>query len=255
MLKKRIIPCLDCIPVNGKIKVVKGRNFQNLDLIDDPVRLAEKYYLQGADELCFLDIGATVESRKTMVSMIKKVSKKVFIPLAVGGGIKSMGDAEKLFKNGADKVAINSAAINNPRLIAEISKQFGKQACVVAIDSKRINGVNKVFSIAGTQETEFLAEDWAKNAEELGAGEILLTSIDKDGTKSGYDIGLTRKISENLNIPLIASGGCGSLQDISDAVLQGKVNAVLAASIFHYGNFSVWDVKKFLKSKNIDVRL
>ncbi|PIU21373.1 MAG: imidazole glycerol phosphate synthase subunit HisF [Candidatus Diapherotrites archaeon CG08_land_8_20_14_0_20_34_12] len=254
MLKKRIIPCLDCITINKEIKVVKGRNFRNLRPINNPVKLAEKYYLQGADELCFLDIGATVESRKTMVSMIKKVSKKVFIPLTVGGGIKTLEDAEKLFKNGADKVAINTAAIENPALIAEISNQFGKQACVVAIDSKKVNGLNKVFSMAGTKEIELLTENWAKQVERLGAGEILLTSIDQDGTKQGYDIELTRKISENSRIPIIASGGCGSLQDMAEIIQKGKADAVLAASIFHYDNYSIKEVKKYLKSKNIDVR-
>lgn len=254
MLKKRIIPCLDCTTMNNEIKVVKGRNFKNLKALANPITLAKKYYVQGADELCFLDIGATIESRETMVSMIKKVSQEVFIPLTVGGGIKTLQDAGKLFKNGADKVAINTAAIENPALIAEISKQFGKQACVLAIDSKRVNGLNKVFSIAGTKETNFFTEDWAKQVERLGAGEILLTSIDKDGTKQGYDIELTRKISENSRIPIIASGGCGSLRDMAEIIQKGKADAVLAASIFHYGEYSIKEVKEYLKSKNINVR-
>ena len=162
MLKKRIIPCLDCTIINNKIKVVKGRNFENLRIVNDPVRLAEQYYLQGADELCFLDIGATVESRKTMISTVRKVSQKVFIPLTVGGGIKTIKDAERLFKNGADKVAINTAAIKNPKLISEISNQFGRQACVVAIDSNKVNNLNKVFASAGKTETILITENWAK---------------------------------------------------------------------------------------------
>lgn len=254
MLAKRIIPCLDCKFSEGKAIVVKGTNFVELKEVGSPIELAKEYYEQGADELCFLDITASSDSRRTMFEVINKVSEEVFLPLTVGGGIDSVEEAEKAFRNGADKVSINTAAVQRPKLISEISEEFGKQACVVAIDAKRFGENWQVFIYGGREKTKVDVIEWAKRVEELGAGELLVTSMDCDGVKRGYDLELLRRISESVNIPIIASGGVGKLQDLAEAVEKGKADALLAASIFHYGKYSVKDVKEFLLEKKINVR-
>lgn len=254
MLAKRIIPCLDCKFIGKRAIVVKGTRFEELKKIGSPIELAKEYYKEEADELCFLDITASSSSRKTMFEVIRKASEEVFIPLTVGGGIKTIKDAENAFRNGADKVSINTAAVKNPKLISQISKEFGKQACVVAIDAKRNSSSWNVFIYGGRKETEIDAIDWAKKAQELGAGELLVTSMDCDGTKKGYDLKLLKKISETVSISVIASGGAGNLQDLLNAVKIGKADAVLAASIFHYNKYTVSQVKNFLKRNNVSVR-
>ncbi len=250
----RIIPCLDCSFVNGKAKVVKGVKFENLQSQGDPAVLAEKYYQQGADEVCFLDITASLDSRQTMQKTVKKTAEQVFVPVTVGGGIQSLADASALFRAGADKVAVNSAALKRPELVREISREYGSQACVLAMDVKKANKGWEVYTRAGTQNTGKYALDWAKKGEELGAGELLVTSIDRDGTQSGYDLKLLKAISTEVNIPVIASGGAGSLEDMVQAVQLGKADAVLAASIFHTGKYTIRDVKKAFQSKGIRVR-
>lgn len=246
-LTKRIIPCLDV--KNGR--VVKGVNFKNLRDAGDPVELGKKYSEESADELVFLDIGASREGRKTMVETVKRVAKEIFIPFTVGGGIKTLDDIRTLLKAGADKVSINTAAVQNPNLISQASKKFGSQCIVVAIDSKK----GAVYIKGGTEKTNLNALKWAKKAARLGAGEILLTSMDTDGTQSGFDLPLLQKISRAMKIPVIASGGAGSLKDFKNAFTKGKADAALAASLFHYKTLSIEQVKKYLQSFNISVRL
>ncbi len=250
MLKIRIIPCLDV--KDGR--VVKGINFVNLVDAGDPVEQAKHYSENGADEICFLDISASLEKRDTMVNVVKRTAKEVFIPLTVGGGISSLKNIDSLLKAGADKISINSAAINNPNIIEEASKYFGNQCIVVAVDAKKINNEWYVYSHGGTRKTNLNALDWIKKIQELGAGEILLTSMDKDGTKSGFDIELLEKVSVFLNIPVIASGGVGKLEHFLEGVTKGKANALLAASVFHFNEISIKEVKNYLLRKNIKVR-
>ena len=252
MLKNRIIPCLDV--KDGR--VVKGINF--IDLVDagDPVEQASVYNKNGADEICFLDITASSDKRDILLDTVKKTAECCFVPLTVGGGVRSIQDIRKLLLAGADKVSINTAAIKNPDLIKESSNKFGSQCIVVAIDAKKTSD-NKwtVFTHGGREATELDAIEFAKLAEKNGAGEILLTSMDRDGTKEGYDIELTKKISSSLNIPVIASGGVGNLGHLKDGILEGGASAVLAASIFHFGEYSIQEAKEYLKKENVHVRL
>ena len=265
-LTKRIIPCLDV--KNGR--VVKGLHFESIKDAGDPVELAEKYSKEGADELVFLDITASEQQRETIKELVRKVASVINIPFTVGGGVKSLEDARNILLNGADKVGINTGAIKNPKVITELMKLFGRQCVVIAIDAKRNyelkDDVNvfsddgkrfwfEVFIYGGKKETGIDAINWAKKAEELGAGEILLTSIDKDGTKDGYDILLTKSIVDSVSIPVIASGGCGSPNDMIDIFEKSNVDAALAASIFHYETHGVNGVKKHLKENKISVRL
>ena len=251
MLKKRIIPCLDV--KNGRI--VKGINF--LDLIDagDPVEQAKFYSKNGADEICFLDISASLEKRDTIIDIVEKTAQEVFIPLTVGGGVRSIENIQSLLRAGADKVSINSAAITNPDIIRKSSDFFGSQCIVVAVDVKRDENSWKVHSHGGTKNTGIDALLWLKKVEALGAGEILLTSMDRDGTKSGFDLEILKKANEILNVPIIASGGVGTIKHFYDGVTIGKADALLAASVFHFNEFSVMDVKNYLKKKNIEVRI
>tara|TARA_B100001057_G_scaffold328150_1_gene328470 strand:+ start:3723 stop:4478 length:756 start_codon:yes stop_codon:yes gene_type:complete len=250
MVKTRIIPCLDV--KDGR--VVKGINFLNLIDAGDPVEQAKHYSANGADEICFLDISASLENRDTMVNVVKKTANEVFIPLTVGGGISSIENIQALLKAGADKVSINSAAIKDPNIIKEASEYFGNQCIVVAVDAKRQGNDWYVYSHGGTKKTDLLALNWIKKVQNLGAGEILLTSMDKDGTKSGFDNELLSKVSEFLKIPLIASGGVGSLDHFYEGVVKGKADALLAASVFHFNEISIKEVKKYLKYKNINIR-
>ncbi|MDH5657985.1 MAG: imidazole glycerol phosphate synthase subunit HisF [Nitrosopumilus sp.] len=265
-LTKRIIPCLDV--KNGR--VVKGLHFESIKDAGDPVKLAEKYSNEGADELVFLDITASDEQRETIKDLVRKVASVIDIPFTVGGGVKSLDDARNILLNGADKVGINTGAIKNPKVITELMELFGRQCVVVAIDAKRnydlktnvtvFSENNKkfwfeVFIYGGKQGTGIDAILWAKKADKLGAGEILLTSIDKDGTKDGYDILLTKSIVDSVSIPVIASGGCGKPDDMVDVFDKSNVDAVLAASIFHYETHGVKGVKSYLKEKRIPVRL
>ena len=252
MLKNRIIPCLDV--KNGR--VVKGINFVELKDAGDPVEQAKVYSDSGADEICFLDITASNENRETIYEVVKKTSKNCFVPLTVGGGVRSIEDINKLLNCGADKVSINTAAVQNQNLIKEAAKRFGSQCIVVAIDAKRTDK-NKwsVFTHGGRERTDIDAIEYAKISESNGAGEILLTSMDKDGTQSGYDIQLTSKITKSINIPVIASGGVGTLDHLKDGIVKGGASAVLAASIFHYGEYKIKDAKEYLNSKNVSVRL
>ncbi|MCY3410776.1 MAG: imidazole glycerol phosphate synthase subunit HisF [Candidatus Heimdallarchaeota archaeon] len=249
MLSKRIIPCLDV--KNGR--VVKGRNFLNLKDAGDPIELA-KSYNELADELVFLDITATNEKRKTVVKLVKSVAKEIFIPFTIGGGIKSVEDIRELLLAGADKVAINSAALSNPELISNVSRVFGSQCIVVAIDVKKIDNEYYVFSNSGTVNTNLLLTDWVKEVELLGAGEILLTSMDADGMKQGFDLELYSLVKE-LNIPVIASGGAGSIEDFVYLFKSTNVDAGLAASIFHYGEIEIQELKQCLKQKGVIVRI
>jgi len=251
MLAKRIIPCLDV----DAGKVVKGTKFVKLQSAGDPVELAKRYDEQGADELVFLDISASFQDRKTMINIVRQVACNIFIPFTVGGGIKTCEDIRQLLRAGADKVSFNTAAVKNPSLIQESAKLFGSQCIVVAIDAKRTKTGWNVFVNGGREDSGLDAMQWAKEAESLGAGEILLTSMDKDGTKEGYDLELTKQISQSLNIPVIASGGAGNLQSLADVFLKANADAALAASIFHYEKYSVQDVKKYLQKKGIEVRL
>ena len=255
MLTKRIIPCLD---VKGG-RVVKGTSFVDLRDAGDPVELASLYYKEGADELVFLDITATPEERNTMVEVVERISEKVFMPLTVGGGLRNIEDMRRMLKAGADKVSINTAAVLNPDLISQGAKRFGSQCIVVAIDARRMPDSQPlkwlVHIYSGQQATDIDAVEWAKKAVELGAGEILLTSMDADGHKTGYDIELNRTISEAVSVPVIASGGAGSMQDMQKALTEGKADAVLAASIFHYGTHSIGKIKQYLAKKGIAVRL
>ena len=251
MLKVRIIPCLDV--KDGR--VVKGINF--VDLVDagDPVEQAKHYSENGADEICFLDISASLEKRETMINVVKETAKEVFIPLTVGGGISSIDNIKSLLKAGADKVSINSAAIKNPEIVKQSSDYFGSQCIVVAVDVKKINNNWLVHSHGGTIKTNLEALEWLEKIQDFGAGEILLTSMDRDGTKLGFDLELLNQASKILKIPVIASGGVGKMQHFYDGVSVGKANALLAASVFHFNEFSIKDVKKYLNSKNISVRL
>ncbi len=251
MVKVRIIPCLDV--KDGR--VVKGINF--IDLIDagDPVEQAKHYSENGADEICFLDISASIEQRDTMVNVVRKTANEVFIPLTVGGGISSIENIQSLLKAGADKVSINSAAINEPDIVKKSSEYFGNQCIVIAVDAKKINNDWYVFSHGGTKKTDLLALNWIEHVQKLGAGEILLTSMDKDGTKSGFDIELLKKVSEFLEIPLIASGGVGNLNHFYEGVAKGNANALLAASVFHFNEISIKEVKEYLLKKNIEIRI
>ncbi len=255
MLAKRIIPCLD---VKGG-RVVKGTSFVQLRDAGDPVELAGFYYKEGADELVFLDITATPEGRDTMVDVVERISEEVFMPLTVGGGLRSIKDMRRMLLAGADKVSINTAAVLESNLIREGAEKFGSQCIVVAIDAKRIENNQQprweVYIYSGQEFTGIDAVTWAKRAVELGAGELLLTSMDADGHKAGYDIELTRAISEAVSVPVIASGGAGTLEDLYQALASGKADAVLAASIFHYGNYSIRDTKEYLAKKGIPIRL
>ena len=253
MLTKRIIPCLD---VNDG-RVVKGVNFVNLQDAGDPVEIAKAYDKAGADEVVFLDITASSDNRKTVVDMVRAVAAKVFIPFTVGGGIRTVDDFKILLREGADKISVNSSAINRPELITEAAEKFGSQCVVVAIDAKRRpdgSGWN-IYKNGGRIDVGIDAVEWAKKAERLGAGEILLTSMDCDGTKAGYDIELTRAIAKSVSIPVIASGGAGTLEHFYDALTDGKADAVLAASLFHYKELEIKEVKKYLADRGIPVRL
>ncbi len=273
MLAKRIIPCLDV--KDGR--VVKGVSFVNLRDAGDPVEIAKAYNEQGADELVFLDIIASHEKRKTIIDVVMHTAEQVFMPLTVGGGIKSLDDIRNLLKAGCDKVSINTTAVENPEFIKEASERFGSQCIVVAIDAKRVAGYElrvksgktntaelrtpnselswEVYTHGGRKETGIDAVKWAKKMEEYGAGEILLTSMDKDGTKDGYDIELTKAVSEAVTIPVIASGGAGNLEHLYEGLTKGKADAVLAASIFHYKEYTIKEAKEYLKARGVIVRL
>lgn len=253
MHTKRIIPCLD---VNAG-RVVKGVNFVNLMDAGDPVEIAAAYDKAGADELVFLDITASSDARGTVVEMVRKVAEKVFIPFTVGGGIRTIDDFKAILREGADKISVNSAAIMNPSLISDAADKFGSQCVVVAIDAKKRadgNGWN-IYKNGGRVDMGIDAVEWAMKVNELGAGEILLTSMDCDGTKAGYDIELTKIISENVSIPVIASGGAGNMQHFYDALTEGKADAALAASLFHFKELEINEVKRYLRDKNVPVRL
>lgn len=253
MFTKRIIPCLDVH--NGR--VVKGVNF--VDLVDagDPVAIAKAYDEAGADEVVFLDITASSDARETVVDMVRKVAENVFIPFTVGGGIRSVEDFRAILREGADKISVNSAAINRPELVSEAAEKFGSQCVVVAIDAKkREDGTGwNIYKNGGRIDVGIDAVEWAKKVESLGAGEILLTSMDKDGTKSGYDLELTRAIAEAVSIPVIASGGAGTLEHFYEALTEGKADATLAASLFHFKELEVKEVKQYLREKGVSVRL
>ncbi|MFR1027322.1 MAG: imidazole glycerol phosphate synthase subunit HisF [Parasutterella sp.] len=252
MHAKRIIPCLD---VTGG-RVVKGTNFVDLRDAGDPVEIARRYDEQGADELTFLDITATSDERDLILKVIEDVAAQVFIPLTVGGGVRKAEDVRRLLNAGADKVSINSAGVNNPDLIAETSSIYGSQAIVVAIDAKRRgDGTWEVYTRGGRTPTGIDAVEWAKKVEKLGAGEILLTSMDGDGTKAGFDLELTRAVSDSVSIPVIASGGVGNLQHLVDGIVVGHADAVLAASIFHFGEYTIEEAKRYMQDRGIPVRL
>lgn len=253
MFTKRIIPCLDVH--NGR--VVKGVNFVNLRDAGDPVQIAAAYDKAGADEVVFLDITASSDARETVVDMVRKVAENVFIPFTVGGGIRTVEDFKVLLREGADKISINSSAINNPTLISDAADKFGSQCVVVAIDArKREDGSGwNIYKNGGRIDVGMDAVEWAIQVDKLGAGEILLTSMDCDGTKAGYDIELTRTIAENVSIPVIASGGAGTMEHFYEALTEGKADAVLAASLFHYKELEIKELKKYLAEKNVPVRL
>jgi len=255
-LAKRIIPCLDVD--NGR--VVKGVNFVDIRDAGDPVEIAIRYNEQGADEITFLDITASHEGRDTTVHTVEKIAEEVFIPLTVGGGIRSLQDIRTMLNAGADKVSINTAAIHNPELVREAAERFGSQCIVVAIDAKRVADVNgqprwEIFTHGGRRETGIDAVAWAVRMAQLGAGEILLTSMDRDGTRNGFELGVTRAITDAVEIPVIASGGVGSLDHLVDGILLGGADAVLAASIFHFGEFTVPEAKAYMAARGIEVRL
>jgi len=252
MLTKRIIPCLDI----DAGRVVKGVNFVNIVDAGDPVEVAKGYSAQGADEIAFLDITATKQRRGTLSEVVSKVAEQVFVPLTVGGGIRSIEDVSTMLLAGADKVSINSAAVTEPGLVTECSNKFGSQCIVVAIDAKKRVGREgwEIFTHGGTQPTGIDAIEWAKKMKSSGAGELLVTSMDRDGTKKGFDIQLTSTISEAVDIPVIASGGVGNLEHLVEGLIEGKADAVLAASIFHFGTYSIYEAKQFLKRKGVNVR-
>ncbi|HWG90830.1 MAG TPA: imidazole glycerol phosphate synthase subunit HisF [Candidatus Thermoplasmatota archaeon] len=250
MLKRRVIPCLDV--KDGR--VVKGVNFVGLRDAGDPVELARAYEKQGADEIVFLDISASAEGRATLLDTVRRTAESLFIPLTVGGGIRTVEDVQRALNAGADKVSINTSAVENPQLIAEASHRFGAQCIVVAIDVKRVGDRLLVFTKGGRQQTDLDAVAWAKEVARLGAGEILLTSMDRDGTKDGYDLEVTRAVVEAVSIPVIASGGAGTLDHLADAFLKGGADAALAASIFHYGQHTVGEAKTYLTNLGIPLR-
>ncbi len=252
MLAKRIIPCLD---VNAG-RVVKGINFVELRDAGDPVEVARRYDEQGADEITFLDITASSDDRDIILHIVEAVASQVFIPLTVGGGVRQVEDVRRLLNAGADKVSMNTAAVNNPQLVADASAKVGAQCIVVAVDAKQTSpGRWEVFTHGGRKNTGLDAIEWVRKVESLGAGEILLTSMDRDGTKAGFDLALTRAVADAVGIPVIASGGVGTLQHLADGVTQGRADAVLAASIFHYGEFTVRQAKEYMHSRGIEVRL
>ncbi len=253
MFTKRIIPCLDC--KDGR--VVKGTSFLNLRDAGDPIEVASMYDKAGADEVVFLDITASSDGRNTTVDLVRKVAERLFIPFTVGGGIRTVDDFKALLREGADKISVNSAAIMNPTLISEAADKFGSQCVVVAIDAKRREDGSgwSVYKNGGRVDMYMDAIEWAMKAEKLGAGEILLTSMDCDGNKSGYDIELTRMVAEHVSIPVIASGGAGDKQDFYDVFVEGKADAALAASLFHYKELDIMDLKYYLKKKNISMRM
>ena len=251
MLTKRIIPCLDI--KDGR--TVKGVNFLELKDAGNPMELAKKYSENGADELVFLDISATEERRKTLINLVRNVAETINIPFTVGGGISSISDVEILLKNGADKVSINSSAIRNPQLINDLAKEFGSQCIVVAIDAKQVNGIWKVHLVGGKQATDLDLFSWAKEVETRGAGEILFTSMNNDGTKNGFANEALAQLSRIVNIPIIASGGAGTTQHFEEAFTLGNADAALAASVFHYNEIQILELKKYLKSKNIPIRI
>lgn len=250
MLTKRIIPCLDV--KDGK--VVKGINFKGLRDVGYPPELAMEYELQGADEITFLDISASLEARQTMLNIVSETAGKLFVPLTVGGGIRKVQDMRDALNAGADKVSVNSAAVSNPDIISECAESFGRQCVVVAIDGKRVGDHWEVFTHGGTKSAGIDAVEWAQRAEDLGAGEILLTSMDADGVKTGYDIPFTEAVADAVSIPVIASGGCGSKDHIYDVFAQTGASAALAASIFHYNECTVGEVKEYLRDKGVNVR-
>ncbi len=257
MLAKRIIPCLD---VNAG-RVVKGVNFVNLRDAGDPVEIAKKYNDEGADEITFLDITASSDQRGLILDIIERVAEQVFIPLTVGGGVREVNDVRRLLNAGADKISINTSAVTNPQLVKEAADKFGSQAIVVAIDARKITSGEgaqtrwEVFTHGGRTATGLDVIEWAKKMNELGAGEILLTSMDRDGTKSGFDLALTRAVAEAVSVPVIASGGVGNLDHLADGVTEGKADAVLAASIFHFGQYTVPQAKAHLAARGIEMRL
>ncbi|MBD8532654.1 MULTISPECIES: imidazole glycerol phosphate synthase subunit HisF [unclassified Massilia] len=252
MLAKRIIPCLD---VTGG-RVVKGVNFTELRDAGDPVEIARRYDGQGADEITFLDITASSDNRDLILHIIEAVASTVFIPLTVGGGVRKVEDVRRLLNAGADKVSMNTSAVQNPQLVFDAAQKHGSQCIVVAIDAKQVApGKWEVFTHGGRNPAGMDAVEWAMRLEQLGAGELLLTSMDRDGTKSGFDLGLTRAVSDAVGIPVIASGGVGGLQDLADGVLDGHADAVLAASIFHYGQHTVGEAKRFMAERGIPMRL
>jgi cyclase len=253
-LSKRIIPCLDV--TDGR--VVKGVNFVALRDAGDPVEIARQYDEQGADEITFLDITASSDNRGLLLDIVERVASQVFIPLTVGGGVREVGDVRRLLNAGADKVSINTSAVQNPQLVEDAAGRFGSQCIVVAVDAKRASGPTarwEVFTHGGRRPTGLDAVEWGKRMQAAGAGEILLTSMDRDGTRAGFDLEITRAFSEALEIPIIASGGVGGLQDLVDGVLIGKADAVLAASVFHYGELTVQQAKRYMAQNNIEVRL
>ena len=251
MLAKRIIPCLDV--TDGR--VVKGVNFVELKDAGDPVEIARRYNEAGADELTFLDITASSDNRDLILHIIEAVASEVFIPLTVGGGVRAVADVQRLLNAGADKVSINTSAVTNPQLVKDAADRYGSQCIVVAIDAKRTGDHWEVFTHGGRKPTGLEAVEWARKMESLGAGELLLTSMDRDGTKSGFDLELTRAISDAVSIPIIASGGVGTLQHLVDGVREGHADAVLAASIFHFGEYTVDEAKRYMKQYGIEVRL
>jgi cyclase len=250
MLKKRIIPCLDI----KEGRTVKGVNFEGLRDAGDPVELAKLYSESGADELVFLDITATIEKRDTLVELVKRVAEQVNIPFTVGGGIRSVEDAHRLLNNGADKISVNSSAVKRPELLSELSAQFGNQCVVLAVDARPVNGVWKVFVNGGKVETEFNLLDWVKEGVERGAGEILFTSMDHDGTKNGFALEALEEVCQAVNVPVIASGGCGSVHHFIDVFQKTSVDAALAASVFHFAEIEILELKHTLKQHNIAIR-
>jgi cyclase len=255
-LAKRIIPCLDV----DAGRVVKGIKFLDIKDAGDPIEVARRYDAQGADEITFLDITASSDQRQTMVDVVEAVASEVFIPLTVGGGIRNLGDIRRMLNAGADKVSINTAAVEHPEFVQQAAEQFGSQCIVVAIDAKRVNTEDadprwEVFTHGGRRETGIDVTAWAEKMTCYGAGEILLTSMDRDGTRDGFDLALTRRVADAISIPLIASGGVGTLQDLADGVTQGRADAVLAASIFHFGEYTVQDAKALMAKQNIEVRI
>jgi cyclase len=252
MLKKRIIPCLDVL----NAKVVKGIKFKQLREAGDPAELASWYDEQGADEVVFLDIGASPEGRESMFEVVERTAEQLFIPLTVGGGIRTLDNIARMLRSGADKVGINTAAVENPELVRQAAERYGSQCIVIAIDAKRVGrGKWEVYTYGGRKPTGVDALEWAQRVESLGAGEILLTSMDADGTQVGYDLELTRAVVDAVGIPVIASGGAGNLEHIRDAFRIGGADAALAASIFHYGTYTVEQVKRYLREQGIEVRL